>query len=217
MRGVHRAKQDKNRKTMQTVSLYAASAIMASLALSYAAVPLYRVMCQRTGWGGVPVTDAAKFTADKMVPVDRKKRLSVTFSAEVSGAVPWTFKPQQRQVQVLPGETALAFYKAKNVSDRDVIGMATYSVVPERVAPYFSKIQCFCFEEQQLAAGEEVDMPVFFFIDPDFARDPYCANINDIVLHYTFFKAQYDDNGTLTPVFEGEQKVPGAIIQQQEI
>lgn len=202
MRGVHEAKREQNRRAVLTASLYAGSVIMGALALSYAAVPLYRVLCQRTGFGGVPITDSGKFTADKMVPVDRSRRISITFSSEVSGAVPWVFKPQQREVQVLPGETALAFYKAKNISDRDIIGMATYSVVPEKVAPYFSKIQCFCFEEQMLKAGEEVDMPVFFFIDPDFAKDPSVANINDIVLHYTFFKAQYNDKGELTPVAE---------------
>lgn len=93
----------------------------------------------------------------------------------------------------MPGETALAFYKAKNVSKEDIIGMATYSVTPEQAAPYFNKIQCFCFEEQRLAAGEEVDMPVFFFIDPDFAKDPQMRNIDDIVLNYAFFKALYTD------------------------
>ncbi|ANB13271.1 Cox11p [Sugiyamaella lignohabitans] len=210
LRGIQQANQARNKqknKKVLTVSLYSASIVVAALALSYASVPLYRVICQRTGWGGTPITNSEKFTADKMIPVERKKRISVTFSSEVSGAVPWTFKPQQREVQVLPGETALAFYKAKNISDTDIIGMATYSVVPEKVAPYFSKIQCFCFEEQMLRAGEEVDMPVFFFIDPDFAKDPSVAKIDDIVLHYTFFKAQYNENGTLSPVDQSQEQV----------
>lgn len=204
MRGVHEARNSRNKKKELTVALYATSGIIATLALAYASVPLYRVICQRTGWGGTPITDNSKFTADKLVPVDRKKRITVNFSSEVSTLMPWRFRPQQRQVQVLPGETALAFYKAKNNSDRDIIGMATYSVVPDRAAAYFNKIQCFCFEEQQLRPGEEVDMPVFFFIDPDFAKDPAMANIDDIVLHYTFFKAQYNDQGTLTPVSKAD-------------
>ncbi|KAA8908430.1 hypothetical protein TRICI_004778 [Trichomonascus ciferrii] len=182
------------------MALYSGSVIIGFLALAYAAVPLYRALCQRTGYGGNPITDSEKFTPDKMIPVDRKKRIRVAFSSEVSTIMPWRFKPQQREVHVLPGETALAFYKAKNVSDRDIVGMATYSVIPEKAAPYFSKIQCFCFEEQMLRAGEEVDMPVFFFIDPDFTKDPLTANIDDIILHYTFFKAKYDDDGVLTPV-----------------
>jgi len=90
-------------------------------------------------------------------------------------------------VRVLPGETALAFYTATNTSSEDIIGVATYSVSPGQVAPYFSKIQCFCFEEQRLAAGETVDMPVFFFVDPEFASDPQMRGIETVTLSYTFF------------------------------
>ncbi|CAZ82227.1 unnamed protein product [Tuber melanosporum] len=111
----------------------------------------------------------------------------------------WKFTPQQREVRVLPGETALAFYKAKNCSKEDIIGVATYSVTPGQVAQYFSKIQCFCFEEQKLSAGEEVDMPVFFFIDPDFLDDPQMRGIDTVTLSYTFFKAKYDSKGNLRP------------------
>ena len=101
--------------------------------------------------------------------------------------MPWKFTPQQREVRVLPGETALAFFTATNNSDGDIIGVATYGVTPAQVAPYFSKIQCFCFEEQRLNAGETVDMPVFFFIDPDFVKDPAMRGIDTITLSYTFF------------------------------
>jgi len=130
---------------------------------------------------------------------------------------------------VLPGETALAFYTATNKSDEDIIGVATYSVSPGQVAPYFSKIQCFCFEEQRLNRGETVDMPVFFYIDPEFVRDPNMKGIETITLSYTFFsewlrrffcwlrvvgevlrlrgigltvgvEARYDKDGHLTPV-----------------
>jgi cytochrome c oxidase assembly protein subunit 11 len=105
----------------------------------------------------------------------------------VSDVLPWKFSPQQREVRVLPGETALAFYTATNKGPTDIIGVATYSVTPAQVAPYFSKIQCFCFEEQKLNAGESVDMPVFFFIDPDFLKDPAMRGIDTITLSYTFF------------------------------
>jgi cytochrome c oxidase assembly protein subunit 11 len=101
--------------------------------------------------------------------------------------LPWKFTPQQREVRVLPGETALAFFTATNMSEGDIIGVATYGVTPAQVAPYFSKIQCFCFEEQRLNAGETVDMPVFFFIDPDFVKDPAMKGIDTITLSYTFF------------------------------
>lgn len=117
-----------------------------TLTLAYASVPLYRAICQRTGYGGTPITDQTRFTPEKLVPRKHAKRLRITFNASVSDVLEWKFTPQQREVRVLPGETALAFYKAKNMSDQDIIGVATYSVTPGQVAPYFSKIQCFCFE-----------------------------------------------------------------------
>lgn len=178
----------------RTAGYYAASVCVGFLALSFTAVPLYRAFCQRTGFGGIPITDSTQFTPDKLIPVDTNKRIRIQFTCQSSGVLPWKFKPLQREVYVVPGETALAFYRAKNVSKDDIIGMATYSVTPDHVAPYFNKIQCFCFEEQRLAAGEEVDMPVFFFIDPEFAKDPAMRNIDDVVLHYSFFKSNYSDS-----------------------
>lgn len=183
----------KQKYKMQTSANYAASLGIFFLALAFTAVPLYRALCKRTGWGGTPITDSTKFTKDKMVPVDTNKRIRISFTCQSSGILPWKFTPLQREVYVVPGETALAFYRAKNMSKEDIIGMATYSVTPEQAAGYFNKIQCFCFEEQRLAAGEEVDMPVFFFIDPDFAKDPDLRSIDDIVLHYSFFRASYTD------------------------
>lgn len=182
----------------RTAAYYFSSVAVVFLGLAYAAVPLYRAICARTGYGGIPITDKRKFTEDKLVPVDTDKRIRISFTSEVSRILPWKFTPQQREVYVLPGETALAFYKARNTSDKDIIGMATYSISPGEAAPYFNKIQCFCFEEQRLAAGEEVDMPVFFFIDPDFASDPAMRNIDDVILHYTFFKAHYADGAAVS-------------------
>lgn len=101
--------------------------------------------------------------------------------------LPWKFTPQQREVRVLPGETALAFYTATNKGDKDIIGVATYSVTPAQCAPYFSKIQCFCFEEQRLNAGETVDMPVFFYLDPDLLNDLNMKGVETVTLNYTFF------------------------------
>lgn len=129
---------------------------IATLTLAYASVPLYRAICQRTGYGGTPITDQTRFTAEKLIPQEHAKRIRVTFNASVSDVLEWKFTPQQREVRVLPGETALAFYKAKNMSKEDIIGVATYSVTPGQVAPYFSKIQCFCFEGSFL--------PIFAFL-----------------------------------------------------
>jgi cytochrome c oxidase assembly protein Cox11 len=120
----------------------------------------------------------------------------VTFNASVSDVLPWKFVPQQREVRVLPGETALAFYTATNKSDQDIIGVATYSVTPGQVAPYFSKIQCFCFEEQRLNAGETVDMPVFFYLDPDMLNDMNTKGIETVTLSYTFFSEKFGRPGS---------------------
>ena len=121
------------------------------------------------------------------MPVTDAKRIKVTFQASVSDLLPWKFVPQQREVRVLPGETALAFYTATNTSDQDIIGVATYSVTPGQTAAYFSKIQCFCFEEQRLNAGETVDMPVFFYLDPDLLNDVNMRGVETVTLSYTFF------------------------------
>ncbi|OQD75435.1 hypothetical protein PENDEC_c007G01853 [Penicillium decumbens] len=181
---------------------YTISLILGTVALAYGSVPLYKMICQQTGWGGQPVTHRTGDgdAAARVTPVTDSRRLRITFNGSVSDVLPWKFTPQQREVRVLPGETALAFYTATNRSSADIIGVATYSVTPGQVAPYFSKIQCFCFEEQKLNAGESVDMPVFFFIDPDFASDPTMQGIDTITLSYTFFKAKYDDNGVLKPI-----------------
>ena len=151
-------------------------------------------ICQQTGWGGQPIkspphsgSTSETDPASRLEPVTSSRRLRITFNGSVSDILPWKFNPQQREIRVLPGETALAFYKATNKSEEDIIGVATYSVTPGQVAPYFSKIQCFCFEEQRLNAGETVDMPVFFFIDPAFAKDPAMSRIDTITLSYTFF------------------------------
>jgi cytochrome c oxidase assembly protein subunit 11 len=131
----------------------------------------------------------------RLQPVEGAKRIRITFNGSVSDVLPWKFVPQQREVRVLPGETALAFYTATNKSDDDIIGVATYSVTPGQVAPYFSKIQCFCFEEQRLNAGETVDMPVFFYIDPDFVNDPNMRGIEQVTLSYTFFSEYFEGEG----------------------
>ncbi|KAF9904772.1 Cytochrome c oxidase assembly protein cox11, mitochondrial [Linnemannia zychae] len=169
---------------------YTASILMGTLGLSYAAVPLYRMFCSATGLGGAPMVGETKFAPERLVPKDNHRRIKVKFNADTSTSLQWSFLPQQRQVSVLPGETALAFYTAKNKSKEDVIGIATYNVAPSKVAPHFNKIQCFCFEEQKLTAGESVDMPIFFFIDPEFANDPDMADVDTVTLSYTFFKAR---------------------------
>ena len=119
--------------TKNKTSVYYATAVLIGfLGLTYAAVPIYRIVCQKTGWAGTPITDSSKFTAEHMIPVPTAsgRRIKVSFSASTSDSLPWSFRPQQREISILPGETALAFYKAKNKSKEDIIGIATYNVWP---------------------------------------------------------------------------------------
>ncbi|RKP01415.1 hypothetical protein CXG81DRAFT_12048 [Caulochytrium protostelioides] len=180
------------REERQTsVLLYGASVIVFFVGMSWAAVPLYQLICTQTGIDGTPITGLnTRFEPESMVPVDVAKPIRIRFDASLSDKMKWKFVPETKEVFLRPGETALAFFKATNNAKEDITGLSTYSVVPYKAAQYFNKIQCFCFEEQKLAAGEEVDMPVFFFIDPEFANDPRMADVDDITLHYTFFKSK---------------------------
>eukprot|EP00842_Homolaphlyctis_polyrhiza_P003937 jgi/Hompol1/4544/HPOL_000100-RA len=177
---------------IRTTLNYALSVFVSFIGLSYLAVPLYRMICTETGLDGTPLTAIGhKFDPDSMVPVADARPIRIIFDSTVADTMGWKFVPETRQIQVVPGETALAFFKASNPGNEDVIGISTYSVSPGKAAQYFNKVQCFCFEEQKLAAGEEVDMPVFFYVDPEFAYDPWMADVKSITLHYTFFKSKY--------------------------
>ncbi|CAK7291289.1 Cytochrome c oxidase assembly protein COX11, mitochondrial [Vulpes lagopus] len=184
-----RAQEEDWRRRNKTVLTYVAAAAVGMLGASYAAVPLYRLYCQTTGLGGSAVAGHASDQIENMVPV-KDRIIKVTFNADVHASLQWNFRPQQTEIYVVPGETALAFYKAKNPTDKPVIGISTYNVVPFEAGQYFNKIQCFCFEEQRLNPQEEVDMPVFFYIDPEFAEDPRMVNVDLITLSYTFFEAK---------------------------
>jgi cytochrome c oxidase assembly protein subunit 11 len=162
------------------LSLVGLVAVMAGL--TFAAVPLYRLFCQVTGYSGVP--QRAEAAPDR--GVDRT--LQVRFDANVDRALPWSFAPVERAIEVKIGETALAYFKASNRSAAPVTGTAVFNVVPERAARYFSKIECFCFKEQTLAAGASIEMPVTFFIDPKIVDDDDTENISEITLSYTFYR-----------------------------
>ncbi|CAG0892018.1 unnamed protein product [Cyprideis torosa] len=124
-----------------------------------------------------------------MKPVNNRL-IRISFRADTAGGIRWKFQPQQSEVHVRPGETALAFYTATNPTDKAIDGISTYNVVPFEAGQYFNKIQCFCFEEQRLNPHEQVDMPVFFYIDPEFCEDPRMEDVDDIVLSYMFFESK---------------------------
>lgn len=153
------------------------------VALTAASVPLYRLFCQVTGYGGTTQVAAAPSKA-----VDRY--VTVRFNADREPGLPWRFRPMQREIRVRLGETAVAFFEAENTGDAPITGTATYNVTPFKVGPYFSKIECFCFTEQTLAPGERAQMPVSFFVDAGMLDDWNVADVKTITLSYTFFRAR---------------------------
>lgn len=150
--------------------------------LAWASVPFYDWFCRVTGFGGV--TNVAEASPD--VILDRT--IKVRFDASKARDMPWEFKPVEREMELRIGETGLAFYEAYNPTDRPVAGMASYNVTPYEAGAFFSKIHCFCFEEQVLQPGERVEMPVTFFVDPDLADDRDAKFTHTITLSYTFYE-----------------------------
>ncbi|GMI30169.1 hypothetical protein TrCOL_g9260 [Triparma columacea] len=212
------------------MAMYMTAIVIGVVGGTYASVPLYKVFCQRTGFGGTTQrADDREVKEDKKsklmgklyemsnAPADKKKQghtwtdeeqasrlatlkpvpnaplITVTFDSNVSSTTPFKFKPATRSVSVVGGETALAFFTCKNQSTSPVTGVATYNVYPPKAGLYFNKVQCFCFEEQRLLGGEEVDMPVLFYIDPEFYEDDQLDGVQDVTLSYTFFKTDEED------------------------
>lgn len=174
----HKGKRD--RKGLVALSL--AGLVAGMVGLSFAAVPLYRIFCQTTGYGGVPQqAEAAPGTV-----LDRT--ITVRFDANVDRKLPWTFEPVQRVMDVKIGESNLAFFRATNNTDEPVTGSAGFNVAPGIAGRYFTKIECFCFTKQRLAAGESIEMPVTFFVDPKIVDDESAKNISEITLSYTFYR-----------------------------
>ncbi|MGD9784392.1 MAG: cytochrome c oxidase assembly protein [Hyphomicrobiaceae bacterium] len=149
--------------------------------MAYAAVPLYRLFCQVTGYGGTP--RVANAGSDRVLD----RTITVRFDANISRALPWEFEPVARTMQVRLGETSLAHYKARNEAQRTTKGSAVFNVTPESAGAYFNKIECFCFTEQTLAPGQSADMPVSFFVDPAIVDDPDAGKLSEITLSYTFY------------------------------
>jgi cytochrome c oxidase assembly protein subunit 11 len=179
----HRASGTRSRRD-RSVVLACLAAVGAMGALSYAAVPLYRMFCQVTGYAGT--TQKAERASD--VVLDRM--VTVRFDANVTPGMAWEFEPEQRTMRVKVGENVLAFYKASNKSDKALTGEASFNVSPEIAGSYFAKIECFCFKEQTLEAGETVEMPVSFFVDPKIAENRDADGVHEITLSYTFYPAK---------------------------
>ena len=182
---------DKMEKGKQKTLLLVVSVVFFMGALSYASVPLYKLFCQVTGYGGT--TQVVQNVSDKVV--DRS--ITVRFDANVNPALDWRFAPTQKSIKLSLGENALAFYRAENTGSGPLVGTATFNVTPDKAGIYFNKVECFCFQEQLLAPNQVIDMPVSFFIDPDMMNDPNLDDVTTITLSYTFFRSQ-TQSGAIT-------------------
>ncbi|MGR3493372.1 MAG: cytochrome c oxidase assembly protein [Shimia sp.] len=150
--------------------------------LAYASVPFYDWFCRVTGFGGA--TDVAEAGSDEVLD----QTITVRFDSSLEAGMPWTFKPEVRTMDIRIGETGLAFYEAHNPTDAPIAGSASYNVTPYQAGGFFSKIDCFCFEQQVLQPGETVMMPVTFFVEPDIVDDREGQYIHTITLSYTFYE-----------------------------
>jgi cytochrome c oxidase assembly protein subunit 11 len=179
------ATSSRNRAT----ALVVVGTVFGMVGLSFAAVPLYRMFCEATGYGGT--TQRAMVAPGP----SGERTVTVRFNADIAPDLAWEFKPVQPSVTVRPGEETLVLFRAVNRSKYELVGTATFNVTPLKTGQYFDKIQCFCFTEQRLAPGESVDMPVSFYVDPAMLDDPNTREVDTITLSYTMFRAK-------TPVAE---------------
>ena len=162
-------------------ALVCLSVTIGMLGMAYAAVPLYKLFCQVTGYAGTTQR------ADATTGVVLEREITVRFDANISSGLDWKFAPKKRSITLRIGEKAQAFYVATNLGNSASFGTATFNVSPQVAGVYFNKIDCFCFSEQKLEAGETADMPVVFFVDPEIVNDPLLKDTNTITLSYTFF------------------------------
>lgn len=171
---------------IRTTQLILVGVAIGMLTLGFYSKTLYDTFCRVTGFGGTP---KIAINEDNLsVVLDRT--VTVNFDSNVSSELPWEFRPTQRSMDVQLGQTGLAYYTAKNTSDKPITGVATFNVTPTKAAPYFVKTDCFCFTDQTLQPGEEMDMPVLFFIDPEMDASDRHSDVKNVVLSYTFFVAE---------------------------
>ncbi|HCQ70955.1 MAG: cytochrome c oxidase assembly protein [Alphaproteobacteria bacterium] len=158
--------------------------VLVMLGLAFASVPLYDLFCRVTGFDGT--TQVSEALPDTVLD----RQVVIKFNADTHKSLPWDFKPEMREISVKLGQKGLTAYHAKNNSDQTVVGSAVYNVTPFKAGKYFHKIECFCFGEQSLQAGEDVSMPVLFYVDPSMAEDPHMDDVKVITLSYNFYKSE---------------------------
>ncbi len=145
---------------------------------------LYRMFCSLTGYNGTVrrVSLAKKAIAASDIPI------TVSFDANVAPDLPWEFKPLQQKVVTHFGEPTKVYYYAKNNSDHTLVGRAVFNVTPFAAAPFFFKIECFCFTDEKLKPGESARMPLVFYVDQEMLKDPDAEMLTELTLSYTFYK-----------------------------
>jgi cytochrome c oxidase assembly protein subunit 11 len=168
------------------VGIWLAGLVVVMVGLAFASVPLYRLFCQVTGFGGTPML------AEKAPDVVTDRVISIRFDANTAPDLDWEFTPEQQSIQARVGEPFLAYYRATNRSGEPLVGTATYNVTPLKAGKYFKKIACFCFTKQPLAPGQSARLPLQFFIDPAIVDDPHMREVGSITLSYTFFHDRDD-------------------------
>lgn len=172
---------DRNVRT----AMFALAGVFGMTGMGFASVPLYRMFCQVTGFNGTTqIADRAPGAAGGKV--------TVAFDSNTGAGMPWEFRPEQRTEKVVIGERQMAFFTARNLASTAVTGTATFNVTPAQAGKYFNKIQCFCFTEQVLQPGEEIRMPVVYFVDPAILDDPDARDVREITLSYTFYPVDSD-------------------------
>ena len=174
-----------------STALKAVGVVLFMGALAWASVPLYDWFCRTTGFGGVPQV------AQRGSDIVLDKTIKVRFDASTEKGLEWQFYPTKREVKLKIGETGLAFYEAYNPTNRPIAGTASFNVAPFNAGAYFTKVACFCFEQQILQPGERLQMPVTFFVDPDIVNDRDAKFTRVITLSYTFYETDLEQNVAL--------------------
>jgi cytochrome c oxidase assembly protein subunit 11 len=170
----------------RTFGIALATVAATMVGVSFAAIPLYRVFCAVTGYAGTPQVGAS------VAPGATRQEIAVRFNANTNPNLPWDFAPVQEEIRLPLGEEQLAFYTAHNLANTPVTGVALYNVTPDTVGKYFHKTACFCFNQQTLAAGQQMQFPLSFWVDPAIAKDPNTVDVRAITLSYTFYRTLDD-------------------------
>jgi cytochrome c oxidase assembly protein subunit 11 len=185
------------KKRLRRTALVAGAVVAGMTGMAFAAVPLYDAFCKVTGYGGT--TQEASVAPEQILD----QRIHIRFDANTSPDLPVEFAPRQNEQSLRIGETGLAFYRVRNTSDAPVVARATYNVTPHIAGQYFAKLECFCFTDRVIAPGEEADLPVVFFVDPEIVSDPDTADIGTLTLSYTFFRSTSPEAQALLRAAEG--------------